>query len=183
MVFNWLKKKLSSKPEENRVTRAWDQLSEEAGLKPVFSIDDVEARRLEIKACLAEILKTGAITQENMTKIVDQVFSLFMVAASPWYRGLDDEDLASKVADFLDNYRDTRRLESFVPYLFEEAVFLVNLSWKENDVTVTPPYIVSTTPILSPAKTAPSSQIDTTGLSEMQRDLERMKKEIKEKKA
>jgi len=122
-------------------------MTRDAGFIPIFNVDDLEARRQEIKDSLdeAEIAKFEPDKQRG---VVVKTFKLFFSAGNPWYRGLDNRELASKVSDFLAQYTDLGYMDEFIPDLFEESMHLLSLSWQALDVTNTPPYIIESRPII-----------------------------------
>jgi hypothetical protein len=67
---------------------------------------------------------------------------------------MDNRELAEKVSLFLANCTDCGYLDPFLSDLFEEAIQLLHLSYTATDVTVTPPYIIESRPILAPAQRA-----------------------------
>lgn len=75
-------------------------------------------------------------------RTVNRVFALFFSAGSPWYRGLDDRELAKKVKAFLELWNYVGDNEAFVDDLFMCSMQMLNLSWKALDVTNVPPYII-----------------------------------------
>ncbi len=140
-----------------RTQEAFDRMRQDAGFIPIFNVDDLEARRLEIRKILDEIKvkvfdpdASGMIQRE----IVQKTFALFFSEGDPWYRGIDNRELAEKVSLFLANCTDCGYLDPFLPDLFEEAIQLLHLSYTAIDVTVTPPYIIESRPILAPAQRA-----------------------------
>ncbi|MEM2129165.1 MAG: hypothetical protein QXZ70_01060 [Candidatus Bathyarchaeia archaeon] len=141
----------------NRTREAFDRMRQDAGFIPIFNVDDLEARRQEIRKILDEVKTkvfnpdaSGAVQRE----IVQKTFALFFSEGDPWYRGIDNRELAEKVSLFLANCTDCGYLDPFLPDLFEEAIQLLHLSYTAIDVTVTPPYIIESRPILAPAQRA-----------------------------
>lgn len=136
-----------------RTREAFDRMRQDAGFIPIFNIDDLEARRQEIRKILS-IVKDNifdpSLGPDVQRSVVQQTFQLFFCEGDPWYRGLDDRELAEKVSCFLANCTDCGYLEPFMPDLFEEAMQLLHLSFKALDVTNTPPYIIESRPILTP---------------------------------
>lgn len=174
----WLKEKITS--EDQRYKAGWDQLKQDAGLIYMIQMHDVEQRRTELKKALASIIKQG-LTWQKMEAVVDQAYASFLIIGMAWFRGLDDETLAGKVSDFMDNYRDVRNIQSTVPYLFEEAMFMVNCSWTEKDVTTSPPTIIATTPYIfaKGGGHTPETQIDPMAIQQLQREVEELRKKQK----
>jgi len=124
-----------------RIQEGFQRLRKEAGFIPLFNIEDVEARRQEIKTILEES-KLSLFDPTKQKEIVQRTYALFFSAGNPWYRGLDNRELAEKVADFLENYTEVGSMEEFIPDLLEESMQLLSLSWQALDVTKTPTYIV-----------------------------------------
>lgn len=143
MVFRKIKQVLGRRPKRTR--EAFDRLKEEAGFIPIFNIDDLEQRRQEIKKILDEV-QEALFDPQKQKEIVAKVYGLFFVSGDPWYRGLDDRELAKKVSGYLQNFKEISNLYGgpgpFLHELFEESIQLLNLSWKQLDVTNTPAYIV-----------------------------------------
>jgi hypothetical protein len=126
-----------------RTQNAFNNLHREAGFINLFNIDDVEQRRVEIKSTLEEA-KAGQYDPQTQKEVVQKTFKLFFSAGNPWYRGLDNRELAWKVSAFLQNYTEIGYIDEFIPDLFEESMQLLSLSWQALDVTNTPPYILET---------------------------------------
>lgn len=136
-----------------RTREAFDRMKQDAGFIPIFNVDDLEARRQEIRKILTVVKNNifdPSLSPDVQRSIVQQTFQLFFCEGDPWYRGLDDRELAEKVSSFLANCTDCGYLEPFMPDLFEEAMQLLHLSFKALDVTNTPPYIIESRPILTP---------------------------------
>lgn len=132
-----------------RIEDAYGILKEVGGFQPLFNIRDLEQRRKELMSTLKGCkLSTRSYTVKR--DVVDKVFTLFFGSGSPWYRGLDDREKSSKVADFLELYEDVRALPSFMGDLFNCAMQLLHISFTETDVTNTPAYVSQSTPIVSP---------------------------------
>ena len=111
-------------------------------------------------------------------KVARKVFALFFVAGDTWARGLDNRELAHKISDYLELYTDVGYMEEFAPDLFECSMHLLSLSWQELDVTHTPFYIIESKPIISPAKFAPQTELDTTGLDMMTQRVAELTEEV-----
>lgn len=128
-----------------RIEQSWNRLHREAGFIPIYNLNDTESRRLEIQQILNE--KEAALFDPTKQRdIAKRTYALFFSAGNPWYRGLDNRELAEKVTCFLDNYTDCGHMDEFIPDLFEEAIQLLSLSWQALDVTNTPPYIIEAPP-------------------------------------
>jgi len=133
------------------------------GLEPLMNIDDVESRRLELMDVLEQNEKdrmdifapdkiqnlTPAKVRAYKMTVNNRVFSLFFTAGSPWYRGLDDRELAEKVAIYLRIWNLVGDSLSYVNDLFMCSMQLLNLSWKVIDVTNTPPYIIEAKTVIN----------------------------------
>jgi hypothetical protein len=144
-----IKDKILPKKPMERIADAHGILKEVGGMQPLFNIRDLEQRRQEIKQDL-EGLRLARTSYKIKREVVDKVFVLFFASGSPWYRGLDNREKASKVADFIELYQDVRDLPSFMGDLFNCAMQLLNISFTEKDVTNTPAYVMQSTPIVSP---------------------------------
>jgi len=70
------------------------------------------------------------------------VFNLFFSVGSPWYRGLDDRELAKKVRAYLELWNYMGDMEAFTDDLYMCSMQLIHLSYKSLDVTQTPLYII-----------------------------------------
>lgn len=143
------------KPE--RIEQSWERLHREAGFIPIYNVDDTESRRLEIQNVLTES-KDALFDMTKQREIAKKTYALFFSAGNPWYRGLDNRELAEKVKCFLENYTEVGNMEEFIPDLFEESMQLLSLSWQALDVTNTPPYIIEARP-----PGPPQQGIDLTG--------------------
>jgi len=184
IVFDGARQKIADAiaPKHPRGQEVWERLHKEAGFIPILNMTDIEARLADIREWMLgkdgqepdfDIFKTG-----DRLKLVRKVFMLFFVAGDTWARGLDNRELAGKISAFLDNYTDVGYMEEFAPDLFEEAMQLLSLSWQETDVTHTPFYIIESKPIISPAKFAPPTELDTTGLDMMTQRMAELEQEI-----
>ena len=145
---------------ETRKETAWKRMHREAGLIPLQNMGDVEARTEILKTVTSEIqvdyketfeTKTGRLRIPNpkqerayKKRCNLRVFNLFFMIGSPWYRGLDDRELANKVRAYLELWNYIGDLEEFTDDLYMASMQLINLSWKSLDVTPTPFYIVET---------------------------------------
>jgi hypothetical protein len=124
-----------------RIEDSYGILREVAGMRPLFNIRDLEQRRQEIRSILEEV--EGKTLTFNLQKsVVNKTFRLFFQSGSPWYRGLDNRELAQKVVCFLEMYNDVGDIKSFTPDLFACSMQLLHLSFKELDVTNTPAYVI-----------------------------------------
>ena len=124
-----------------RIEEGFKRLRKEAGFIPIFNIEDVEARRQEVRRIL-EKSKLALFDRAQQKEIAQETFALFFSAGNPWYRGLDNRELSEKVACFLENYTEIGDMGEFIPDLFEESMQLLSLSWQALDVTKTPTYII-----------------------------------------
>jgi len=151
-----LRRRLAEKiwrPE--RTHEAFERLRKEAGFIPIFNVDDLEIRRRAIKKVLTEVQGNLFTLDEALQrKVIQKTFSLFFTEGDPWYRGLDNRELAEKVANFLMNCTACAYLPAFTPDLFEESMQLLHLSFQAIDVTNTPPYIIESRPVIMPPKAA-----------------------------
>jgi hypothetical protein len=158
---------------DRRVADGWDRLHKEAGFIPILNVTDTEARRQEVKTILDKS-RDALFDIEKQKSVCKDVYSLFFSAGNPWYRGLDNRELAKKVAYFLENYTVLGDMDEFIPDLFEESMQLLSLSWQALDVTHTPVYIIESRPLISPSKGSPDTVFDDmVGLHD---SLEELKK-------
>jgi hypothetical protein len=161
----------------NRAREAFDRMRQDAGFIPIFNVDDLEARRQEIRKILDEV-KTRVFDPDAsgtvQREIVQKTFALFFSEGDPWYRGIDNRELSEKVSLFLANCTDCGYLDPFLSDLFEEAIQLLHLSYTATDVTVTPPYIIESRPILAPAQRA---QVSVNEVEEIEGYAEEEKSE------
>lgn len=156
----------------------WQRLHKEAGLIPVLNQTDTETRRQELKTLLTDG-EASVFDIDKQKALVKKVYALFFSAGSPWYRGLDNRELAEKVSFFLENYTQIGDLDCFTRILFEEAMMLLNLSWQTLDVTNTPMVIIESRPFLAPeGKTGPQTELDTSGLDSVQDELTRLREKV-----
>jgi hypothetical protein len=166
-----------------RVREAFDRLKQDAGFIPIFNVDDVEIRRQQIKQILDKV-KTNIFDPEKGDKakieVIQDTFGLFFCEGDPWYRGLDDRELAEKVPDFLANCMDAGYMIEFWPDLFEESLQLLHLSWKALDVTNTPPFIIESRPIVGTGsgRQTVEGEIDMAGVMALRQDLEEQAQEM-----
>lgn len=163
-----------------RAQSTFDRLHFEAGFIPLLNMTDTESRRLEIKTLLAEA-KNAILDPDQKKVVTNKVFTLFFTAGDPWYRGLDNRELALKVVCFLENVTDVGHLNAFIPDLFEEAMQLLSLSWQALDVTNTPWYIVETRPLVWAGKTgagSPEAKVDAGGVLMMKQRIEELEAQV-----
>jgi len=143
---------------ETRKETAWKRMHLEGGFIPLQNLGDTESRRLRLEEITKDIeedykktyqTKTGNL--RNPTLLQERaykkrcnlrVYNLFFSIGSPWFRGLDDRELAKKVRAYLELWNYMGDLEEFVDDLHMCSMQLVNLSWKSLDVTQTPLYII-----------------------------------------
>lgn len=153
------------KPSD-RIADDFGILKEVAGLRYLQNIKDTEQRRTEIITAMQElndleftIIKDAkgikSITQEkqflfNSYKLA-KLFQLYFITGSPWIRGADNETLSTATAAFIENFEDCGDIPGAFRDLHAEATFLLHLSWQGIDVTNTPAYVISSTPIFFPA--------------------------------
>lgn len=171
-----------------RVRQAFERMKQDAGFIPIFNVDDVEIRRQQIKTILDGVkTKIFDPTQGPMSKIsvIQDTFGLFFCEGDPWYRGLDDRELAEKVADFLANCTDAGYMIEFWPDLFEESLELLHLSWRALDVTNTPPYIIESRPIIGSGqgRQAIEGELDMAGVMALRQELDEQAQTIEELRA
>lgn len=163
-----------------RAQSTFDRLHKEAGFIPLLNMTDTESRRGEIKVLLGEA-KDAILDPDKKKAVTNKVFSLFFTAGDPWYRGLDNRELAKKVVCFLENVTDVGHLDAFIPDLFEEAMQLLSLSWQALDVTNTPWYIIETKPIVMAGKAgSPEARSDDAGMLMMKQHIAELEAQIKE---
>ena len=167
----------------SRAQSTFDRLHKEAGFIPLLNMTDTESRRQEIRTLLSDA-ETAVLDPQKQKEVTQKVYALFFSAGNPWYRGLDNRELAKKVVCFLENVVDVGHLDAFIRDLFEEAMQLLSLSWQALDVTNTPWYIVETKPVVIAGKGSgsPDSETDPAGLAIMQQEVERLKEQMAEKK-
>jgi len=143
---------------ETRKETAWKRMHLEGGFIPLQNLGDTESRRLRLQEITKEIeddykqtyqtkkgnLRKPSPRQERAFKkrCNLRVYNLFFSIGSPWFRGLDDRELAKKVRAYLELWNYMGDLEEFVDDLHMCSMQLVNLSWKSLDVTQTPLYII-----------------------------------------
>ena len=153
------------KPRD-RIADQYGILKEVGGLRYLQNIKDTEQRRTEIISAMTELnnlefkiiedKQTGAVTinQEkqflfNAFKLA-KLFQLYFITGSPWVRGVDNETLSTATAAFIENFEDFGDIAGAFRDLHAEATFLLHLSWQGLDVTNTPAYVISSTPVFTP---------------------------------
>jgi len=72
---------------------------------------------------------------------IKRLFRAFMTIGSPWFRGLDNRELAKKAVAFFELETMVGHLSAFYPDLKLCTEALINLSWQAIDVTP-PPEII-----------------------------------------
>ena len=145
---------------ETRKETAWGRMHKEGGFIPLQNMGDTENRTNELQRITDQIQEDYKATfEEDGVLLVDvdplkeraykkrcnlRVFNLFFMIGSPWYRGLDDRELAKKVKAYLELWNYIGDLEEYTDDLYMCSMQLVNLSWKSLDVTQTPLYVIET---------------------------------------
>ena len=184
LVLEGTRKKVADfiAPKEPRGQEVWERLHKEAGFIPILNATDVELRLAEIKEWLkgkdGQEPEFDVWSTTDKLKVARKVFMLFFIAGDAWARGLDNRELAGKISDYLELYTDVGYMEEFAPDLFECSMHLLSLCWQEMDVTHTPFYIIESKPIISPAKFAPSTELDDTGLLDMEQRVNAMQEKL-----
>ena len=182
-LLEGVRQKLADKisPDKSRGEAIWERLHKEAGFIPILNATDVELRLRDIRA---ELMGADGKTSLDIFNVADRmnvarkVFMLFFIAGDAWARGLDNRELAGKISDYLELYSEVGYMEEFSTDLFECSMHLLSLCWQELDVTHTPFYIIESKPIISPAKFAPPTELDTTGLDMMTQRMAELEQEI-----
>lgn len=75
---------------------------------------------------------------------IKKLFRAFMTIGAPWFRGLDDRELAKKAVAFFELETMIGHLPAFYPDLKLCTETLINLSWKSLDVTAETPVLFET---------------------------------------
>lgn len=135
-----------------RMREVFHRMKQDAGFIPIFNVDDLEARREQIRKILTDLRDDifDPVKGPTATKaVVQKTFTLFFCEGNMWYRGLDNRELAEKVKEFLEQCQDIGYMVEYHPDLFTEAMFLLNLSFQAIDVTNTPPYIIESRPVVT----------------------------------
>jgi hypothetical protein len=161
-----LKDAITHKDPTKRISDAYGIMKEVGGFQPLFNIRDIEQRRKEIIEIMTElnsleftiIRDDKGITKINQEKQflfnsykLAKLFQLYFITGSPWVRGADNETLSSATAAFIENFEDVGDIPGAFRDLHAEATYLLHLSWQGVDVTNTPAYVMSSTPIFTPA--------------------------------
>ena len=157
---------ISPPKPSDRIADDFGILKEVGGFRYLQNIKDTEQRRTEIIDMMKDLndlefkiieSDTGdiRITQEKQllfnTYKLAKLFQLYFITGSPWVRGVDNETLSEATAAFIENFEDVGDIPSAFRDLHAEATFLLHLSWQGLDVTNTPAYVISSTPIFTPA--------------------------------
>lgn len=160
-----LREAISRPKPSDRIADDFGILKEVAGLRYLQNIKDTEQRRTEIIDVMKELndLEFTIIKDDKGTRIAQEkqfmfnayklakLFQLYFVTGSPWVRGVDNETLSTATAAFIENFEDCGDIPGAFRDLHAEATFLLHLSWQGVDVTNTPAYVISSTPIFTPA--------------------------------
>lgn len=142
--FQWPIRRGKKKDNEVfHVKTRMERLGEE-GLRQVIKSDVTEARVQELKESLPKVLGklNKAKTDEEKAEAVDDAVTLVFVGAVPWLRSMQNDWLADKISDFIEQYREGRDIPSFMKTLVAEAKFLINLAFTNIDVEPFPPIII-----------------------------------------
>lgn len=152
MVLEKVREKLANviRPPA-RTSEAWDRLHKEAGFIPLYNDTQTEMRRKEVKLTLDECYKV-MFDPSKQRDVVARTYRLFFTAGVQWFRGLDNRELAEKVSFFLQQYTEVGYMDEFLPDLFEESMQLLALSFQALDVTVLPPMIIESRPVVFPPR-------------------------------
>jgi hypothetical protein len=163
--FQKLREAIQPPKPSDRIADDFGILKEVAGLRYLQNIKDTEQRRTEIIDIMRELndLEFTIIKNENgATRITQEkqflfnsyklakLFQLYFITGSPWVRGADNETLSMATAAFIENFEDVGDIPGAFRDLHAEATYLLHLSWQGIDVTNTPAYVISSTPIFAP---------------------------------
>jgi hypothetical protein len=123
----------------------------------------LDSRLFQLEEILREIEDELDTTTPDATtfKHIKKLVTAFMTVGAPWFRGLDDRELAKKAVTFykLESIIG-ESLSAFYPDLKRCVQVLINLSWQALDV-------VAETPVLFETRTTvtPQGGIDLSGSS------------------
>lgn len=174
--FQRLREAIRAPKPSDRIADDFGILKEVGGLRYLQNIKDTEQRRTELIATMQELndLEFSIIKDESTNRInikqkkqflfnaykLTKLFQMYFITGSPWIRGVDNETLSKATADFILNFEDFGDIPSAFRDLHAEAINLLHLSWQGLDVTNTPAYVLSSTPVFTPANVP---RIDMTG--------------------
>lgn len=103
-----------------------------------------DLKEMEKKQLAGEDLKPYAY------RSIKRLFRAFMTVGSPWFRGLDNRELAKKAVDFFELETMIGHLPAFYPDLKLCTETLINLSWQAIDVTAETPVLFETRTTIAP---------------------------------
>ena len=113
----------------------------DAGLFDFREQENVDYRVFQLTEILEKIeeeltlMGEGIPTEKNAFKNIKRLFRAFLTMASPWFRGLDNRELARKAVAFFELETMVGHLPAFYPDLKLCTETLINLSWQAIDVT------------------------------------------------
>lgn len=94
--------------------------------------------------------KTEEESKPYAFRNIHRLFRAFMTIGAPWFRGLDDRELAEKAVAFFELETMVGHLPAFYPDLKLCTETLINLSWKTIDVTAETPVLFETKTTVRP---------------------------------
>lgn len=110
-------------------------------------LEEIEKDVVEIEKKRIAGEKIGPYAYRNIKRL----FRAFMTIGGPWFRGLDNRELAEKAVTFFKIETAVGHLPAFYPDLRLCTETLINLSWQAIDVTAQTPILMETrTQVLPP---------------------------------
>lgn len=146
MVRNPFKKEKGS-GEKFTARSALDRLEEE-GFKPLIKGDVLDKRLRELKETFTEVIGklATATTFKEKAEAVDKAHYLVFYVSSAWLRSMENEWLADKMNDFIEQYSEVRNIPEFLDMLLDEAKAIINLAFANIDVEPLRPILLQTGP-------------------------------------
>jgi len=109
-------------------------------------LEDIERDFKEI----ADKKLSGEEIEPYAYRNIRKLFHAFLTIASPWFRGLDNRELADKASKFFRLENMIGHLPSFYPDLKRCTETLIHLGWQAMDVVAETPVLFETKTIVQP---------------------------------
>lgn len=112
----------------------------------------LDMRLYRLEEILQEIETELAVEELDATtfKHIKKLVSAFMTVGSPWFRGLNNRELAHKAVTFYKLESMCGHLPAFYPDLKRCVQVLINLSWQAIDVVAETPVLFETRTVVQP---------------------------------
>lgn len=108
-------------------------------------LEDVDKTLQEMEA-----LRTDKEKYAKASKNIKRLIKAFQVIGSPWFKGLDNRELAQKQNTFYDVEMRCGHLPAFYPDIKKCVQVLISLSWQAVDMIAQTPILMETKTVVQP---------------------------------